>query len=461
MSREADAGVAGLADLRERLGVRDVGRELHRLIERLFPICRSITGDGVRQTLAIVKAEVPLEVFEVPSGTPVLDWTVPKEWNIRDAYVKDAAGRRVVDFRKNNLHVVGYSTPVNAKMSLSELRPKLHSLPDKPDWIPFRSSFYKEDWGFCAAHRDVLALPDGEYEVVIDSTLKDGSLTYGELVLPGRERTEVLLSCHVCHPSLANDNLSGIAVATFLGRYLASVSRRHTYRILFLPVTIGAITWLARNEDELGDVRHGLVLTLLGDAGKSTYKKSRRGDALVDRAAVHVLEQSGKEFEIQDFIPYGYDERQFCSPGFNLPVGCLMRTPHGRFPEYHTSGDNLEFVRAGSLEDSLEKALGIIEILEHDDAFVNLNPKGEPQLGRRGIYRALADRKDGAFDEMALLWTLNYSDGEHSLLDIAERSRLPFAKIRKAAAILAEHGLLSPARESVSSASRAGTRKDT
>lgn len=452
-----ESGVGGLADLRERLEIARVGDALYGLVERMYPICRSITGNGVRETLSIVKEQVPLEVHEVPSGTQVLDWTVPKEWNIRDAWVKDASGRRVVDFKKSNLHVVGYSVPVHTKMSLAELRPRLHSLPDKPDWVPFRSSFYREDWGFCLSHRDFSALSDGEYEVCIDSTLEDGSLTYGELVLPGREAAEVLVSCHVCHPSLCNDNLSGISVATLLARYLGSVSRRHTYRFLFLPVTIGSITWLALNESKLANVRHGLVLTLLGDAGKSTYKKSRRGDAPIDRAAVHVLERSGRDYEIQDFFPYGYDERQFCSPGFDLPVGCLMRTPHGRFPEYHTSGDDLAFVRSESLEDSLGKVLAIFEVLEKDDTFVNLNPKGEPQLGRRGIYRALADRKDDGFDEMAMLWTLNLSDGGHSLLDIAERAKLPFGKVRRAANVLFEHGLL--ARKNDGGSSMTETRK--
>jgi aminopeptidase-like protein len=373
----------------------------------------------------------------------VLDWVVPREWNIRDAYVKDAAGRRVIDFRASNLHVVGYSAPVHARMSLAELRPRLHSLPGKPDWIPYRNSFYQENWGFCLTHRQLEALAEGEYEVCIDSTLADGSLTYGEATLPGAEAEEVLISCHVDHPSLANDNLSGICVAAHLASYLASVPHRFTYRVLFLPVTIGAITWLARNEGNLGRIRHGLVLSLLGDAGKITYKRSRRGDAAVDRAAAHVLRHSGKACEIQDFVPYGYDERQFCSPGFDLPVGCLMRTPHGRYPEYHTSGDDLDFIRPESLEDSLANCLAILDVLEKDARYLNVNPKGEPQLGRRGLYRAMADQKDGS--EMAMLWVLNQSDGSRSLLDIAERSGLAFASVHTAATALREHGLLQPA----------------
>jgi len=433
-----------LNDFRQRLRIEQPGQALYSLIERLYPICRSITGDGVRKTLSILSEHVPLEVHEVPSGTAVLDWTVPKEWNIRDAYVKDASGRRVIDFKQHNLHVVGYSVPVKARMSLSELRPRLYSLPKHPDWIPYRNSFYKEDWGFCLTHRALEKLEEGEYEVCIDSTLENGSLSYGELVLPGREQGEILISCHVCHPSLCNDNLSGNAVAIFLARYLAALPRRHTFRFLFLPVTIGAITWLALNEANLGRIRHGLVLTLLGDAGRVTYKKSRRGDSAVDRAAAYVLESSGDPHAIEEFFPYGYDERQFCSPGFDLPVGCLMRTPHGRFPEYHNSGDNLELVKSESLEDSLGKCLAILDVLEKDELLINLSPKGEPQLGRRGIFRSLAERNEQGL-EMALLWVLNQCDGSRSLVEVAQRSGLPFAKIHDAAEVLKKHDLLGAA----------------
>src|SRR6478609_2622191 len=435
-----------LADLIERVGIADLGAEFDTLLQRLYPICRSITGQGVRDTLAILAESIPLQVHEVPSGTPAFDWIVPREWNIRDAYVKNSRGERVIDFKKSNLHVVGYSIPISQKMSLAELRPKLHSLPDHPDWIPFRSSFYRDDWGFCLTHRQLQALPDDEYEVVIDSTLADGSLTYGELFIPGATSEEVLFSAHVCHPSLANDNLSGISVATTLARYLlarvrAGLTPRFSYRFLFAPVTVGSITWLSRNEETVRRVQHGLVLTLLGDPGQIHYKRSRRGNAPVDRAAVHVLQSAGVPHVVEDFLPYGYDERQFCSPGFDLPVGCLMRTPFQRFPEYHTSGDNLSFVRSDKLTDSLSKLLAIVDVLEHDATYVNLSPKTEPQLGRRGIYRALADRGSDGGNEMAILWVLNQSDGKHSLLDIAERSKLKFEQIRGAARLLEECGL--------------------
>jgi aminopeptidase-like protein len=438
-----------LDDFRHLLGEEDPGAQMHALVRRLYPLCRSITGDGVRETLAVLRELVPVESHEVPSGTPVLDWVVPKEWNIRDAYVKDARGERVIDFKKSNLHVVGYSVPVPARtMTLAELRPKLHTLPERPDWVPYRNSFYRDDWGFCLTHRQLEALADGSYEVCIDSTLAPGSLTYGELLLPGASADEVLLSAHVCHPSLANDNLSGIAVAVSIARYLAARIRagrppRYSYRFLFAPTTIGSITWLARNEERLGRIRHGLVLTLLGDPGALTYKRSRRGDALVDRAATTVLQHAGSAHRVQDFLPFGYDERQFCSPGFDLAVGCLMRTPYAQFPEYHNSGDNPDFVRAECLADSLRVCLGVLDVLEQDGRFLNLNPKGEPQLGRRGIYRALADRSDkGGSIELAMLWVLNQSDGGHSLLDIAQRSGLSFAIIAAAAATLSEHQLL-------------------
>ncbi len=397
----------------------------------------------MRETLAIIGESIPLQIHEVPSGTPVLDWTVPREWNIRAAHIIAPDGRRVVDFADSNLHVVGYSIPVDARMSLDELRPHLHSLPDRPTLIPFRTSFYSDAWGFCLADEVLQTLPDGEYEVLIDSTLTDGSLTYGELVIPGETSAEVLISCHVCHPSLCNDNLSGIAIATALASYLQGRSNCYTYRFVFVPVTIGAITWLARNESTVSNIEHGLVLTLLGDSGGFTYKRSRRGAADIDRAVVHTLRTAGADHSVEDFSPYGYDERQYCSPGFDLPVGCLMRTPYARFPEYHNSGDDLSFVHPEQLAEALAVCLAALDVIEGNATFRNLNPKGEPQLGRRGIYRALADQTEDGL-EMAMLWVLNQSDGTSSLLDVAERSGLPFAKVRAAADVLISHDLLAP-----------------
>ncbi len=420
------------------------GEAMYGLIRDLYPICRSITGDGVRKTLAILRSHIPLEIHEVPSGTKVFDWTVPKEWNIRDAYVRDARGSKVIDFGSSNLHVVNYSVPVRGTMPLSELKNHLYSIPEKPEVIPYRTSYYKEDWGFCLRDDVLQSLSGPEYEVVIDSTLKDGHLTYGEYVLEGETDQEILLSCHVCHPSLCNDNLSGIALTAFLARSLQPVRRRYTYRFLFIPGTIGAITWLALNEAATTRIKHGLVVACVGDGGSFTYKKSRRGNAEIDRVVEHVLRASGQPYRVRDFTPYGYDERQYCSPGFNLAVGSLTRTPHGEFPEYHTSADNLSLVRPEHLAGSLAMYRSVMDVLEANRRYVNTNPKCEPQLGRRGLYRQAGGYVGGAARQPALLWVLNLSDGTPSLLDIAERSGLPFQVIREAAGDLLEHSLLRP-----------------
>ena len=421
------------------------GQAMHELIAELYPICRSLTGNGVRQTLDILRRQIPLEIVEVPSGTQVFDWTVPREWNVRDAYIADSTGRRVVDFRRSNLHLMGYSAAVSAEMTLDELRPHLHTLPDRPDWIPYRTSYYHDAWGFCLSQRQFEALAPGKYQVVIDSTLEDGFLRYGELSLPGESDDEVLLSTYLCHPSLCNDNLSGVALVAELGRLLAAQPRRLTYRLLFIPETIGAITWLARNEQQVRRIRAGLVVTCVGDAGPMTYKRSRQGNAWIDRAVETVLRDAGGPHHVLDYYPTGSDERQYGSPGFNLPVGSLMRTPYGRFPEYHTSADNLEFVRAEALEESLARYLDVIEVLQYDHVYENTNPKCEPQLGRRGLYTTVGGPKSEPDLQTAMLWVLNQSDKSNSLLDIAVRSGLSFSLIRQAAQRLLSHGLLRPA----------------
>ncbi|MBS1213674.1 MAG: hypothetical protein H6R26_2291 [Proteobacteria bacterium] len=403
------------------------------LMEELYPICRSITGQGVRDSLGIIKGRIGLEIAAVPTGTPAFDWTVPKEWNIREAYVEDPVGNRIVDFSRLNLHVVNYSAPYRGTVSLAELMEHLHSLPEHPDWVPYRTSYYNETWGFCMSHRQLLSLQEGDYRVVVDSSLTDGVLNYGEYLVAGETDEEVLISCHICHPSLGNDNLSGIALATTLADFLSRVRTRYSYRFLFIPGTIGSITWLSRNEDQVDRIAHGLVLTCIGDAGGFTYKRSRRGDALTDRYVEYALKQSGVAHQIVPFSPYGYDERQFCSPGFNLPVGCLMRTPHGAYPEYHTSADNLEFVKQASLEESLRLCLDVVDLIESDETLVNQNPNCEPQLGRRGLYKAVGGEHRQQDFQMAVLWVLNLSDGEHSLLDIATQSGIDFATIRYAA----------------------------
>ena len=415
------------------------------LAEELYPICRSITGNGVRQTLAVLQRYLPLEVNEVPSGTAVLDWTVPREWNIREAYIAHEDGTRIVDFGASNLHIVQYSRPIDALMPLAELRPYLHTLPAQPDWIPYRTSYYAENWGFCLTHSQLSSLSDGLYRVVIDADLEPGHLTYGELAIPGESDDTVLFSCHICHPSLANDNLSGIAVATMLARHLQTLRPRYNYSFLFIPGTIGSLTWLARNEDKVGRITHGIVLSCLGDAGGMTYKQSRRGSAAIDQIVAHVLRQDQTPHNIRPFIPYGYDERQYCSPGFDLPVGCLMRTPNGEYPEYHSSADNLSLLRPERLAHSLAVLQRIVGVIEGDGVYRSRNPKGEPQLGRRGLYATMGGQRTASYDQMALLWALNLADGRHSLLDTAERAGLPFAAIRAAADALLAADLLEPA----------------
>jgi aminopeptidase-like protein len=328
---------------------------------------------------------------------------------------------------------VQYSTPVDAVVSLDELRRHVHVSQEHSDWIPYRTYYYNRSWGFCATQRQLESLTDPTYRVVIDASLEPGSLTYGECVIRGDSEEEVLLSCHVCHPSLANDNVSGMVVATMLARYLRQSPRRYTYRFLFIPGTIGSLTWLARNEQTVARIRHGLVLSCLGDAGGITYKLSRQSDATINRIVEHVLRHDPGPYRIERFIPYGYDERQYCSPGFDLPVGCLMRTPNGRYDEYHTSADNLSLLRVESLDHSLAVLRRIVAIIEGDATYLSLNPKGEPQLGRRGLYATMGGQRSVGYDEMALLWILNLADGRHSLLDIAERAELPFAAIRAAA----------------------------
>lgn len=434
-------GTARIRELLPELQGGEVGRRMHELITRLYPICRSLTGDGVRETLAILGERIDLEVQEVPTGTPVFDWQIPKEWNIRDAWIANERGERVVDFGESNLHVVGYSVPTEATLSLEELRPHLHTLPDRPERIPYRTSYYGETWGFCLAHRDLERLEEGAYDVRIEASLEPGHLTYGEAFLPGETEEEILVHTHICHPSMCNDNLSGIAVATFLAEALAGARRRHSFRFLFLPGTIGAIAWLARNEARIPRIKGGLVLSNLGDAAGFTYKRSRRGEALIDRAAAHVLAHRPGEHAVEDFVPYGYDERQYCSPGIDLPVGALCRSRWGTYPEYHTSADDLDFVRPDSLAGSLAVCMEILEVVEENATFRNLSPKGEPHLGRRGLYDDVGGG-EAPPDRMALLWVLNQSDGRHDLLDIAERSGMALRTLRRAAEALESVGLL-------------------
>jgi len=423
------------------------GQALHAHCAALFPICRSITGPGLRATLSYIGERIPLALREVPSGTPVLDWTVPLEWTPRAAWIRRLDGETVVDFAQHNLHLLQYSHAMDAVVPLEELQRHLHSLPDQPDLIPYRTAYYGSTWGFCLPHRLRETLQDEAYRVRIDAELAPGALSYGECVLPGEQEEEVLVSIHCCHPSLANDNLSGIAIGMELARMLAARARRFTWRFLFIPGTIGSLAWLAANRDGVGRIRHGMVLSCLGDGGPLTWKQSRRGDAAIDRIAAHVLRHEDPANRVLPFTPYGYDERQYCSPGFDLPVGCLMRSPNGTFPEYHTSADDLDFVRPEHLARSFKAIERIAEVIEHDACPVSTAPYGEPQLGRRGLYAPIGGTGPAVeargFSQMALLWVLNLADGRHSLLDMAERAGEPFAAIRAAAEAAAAAGLLA------------------
>jgi len=415
------------------------GREMHDLMQELFPLNRSLTGEGVRATLAAIARTLPLELVETPTGTEIFDWTVPREWNVREAWIETPDGRRIADFSRSNLHLLGYSVPVDATLPLAELREHLFTHPDDPDLVPYRTAYWAERWGFCLARRELDALPDGDYRVHVDATLEPGSLVYGELRLEGESEEEFLLSTYVCHPSLANDNLSGVVVLAALGEALRGRTLRYTYRLLWSPGTVGPLCWLARNRDRLHLVRNGLVVSCVGDPGGFTYKRSRRGDAEVDAAAAHVLATSGAPHSLRPWSPLGGDERQFCSPGFDLPVGAFSRSPADAFPEYHSSADDLELVRPEALEQSLATLLEIVGAVERNAAYRNLSPYGEPQLGRRGLYRSVGG---GSSAEEALLWVLSLSDGGHTLLDVAARSGLPFAAVADAADRLEAAGLL-------------------
>jgi aminopeptidase-like protein len=429
--------------LHEQLVTEDIGEEIFAFVAEIYPICRSITGRGVRETLRAIGAHIKLEVHEVPTGTAVFDWVIPREWNIREAYIRNERGEKVLDFAQSNLHVMSYSVPVQQRISLAQLKQHVYTLPDQPDLVPYRTSYYAEDWAFCMPHRLLESLRDETYEVFIDSSLTDGYLTYGEYLHQGETEDEFLFSAHVCHPSLANDNCSGVALLTHLAKRMAGLRTRYSYRFLFAPGTIGAITWLARNEEQSQRVKHGLIISMVGDGGGPTYKKSRRGSTTIDRAVVHTIRHSGLTPTVLDFSPYGYDERQYCSPGFNLPVGLFQRSKFGEIPEYHTSADNLDFIAPNHLALSYRLIAETLDVVENDAVYCSTMPKCEPQLGRRGLYGTVGGDKNAAAVNMAMLWILNLSDGMHSLLDIAERANLPFAVIRRTAQLLQHNGLLA------------------
>ncbi len=443
----------------------EIGDKMFRFMEMLYPINRSITGEGVRKTLRLIQKKIDLKIFEISSDTQVFDWTIPNEWNIQDAYIMNSANKKILDYNESNLHVLQYSTPIKQKISLNELKKHIFTLPEQPNIIPYVTSFYSENWGFCMKHNEFLKLDDEEYFVCIDSNHKKGHLTYGEYFIKGNVDEEILISTYVCHPSLCNDNLSGPILTTFLAEFLSKFQLHYSVRFLFIPETIGAITWLSINEQNVKNIAHGLVATCLGDSGISTYKKSRDGDNIIDKIVEEVLIESGEEYKILDFWPSGSDERQFCSPGFNLPIGSLMRTPYDMFDEYHTSADNLSFMRKDCLANSLLKYLLVIfkleekyegfkqkrKILEtkksvkNDPVFVNLFPKCEPQLGKRGVYENIGGVKeqDTLKQKKAIQWILNLSDGTHSLHDVEKKSGLDYTLLTDVSNILIDKKLLS------------------
>jgi aminopeptidase-like protein len=411
------------------------------LIEKLFPINRSLTGDGVRKTLNILAEHIPLEFHEVPTGTKVFDWTVPKEWNIRDAYIIDPNGNKIIDFKKCNLHVVGYSVPIDKILTLDELQKHLHSINDQPEAIPYITSYYQEGWGFCVAHRERIKLKEGNYHVYIDSELKDGHLTYGEFILPGEIDKEVFLSTYICHPSMANNELSGPVVSAFIGKWLASKPRRFTYRIIFIPETIGSITYLSRHLEDLKQkMIVGFNISCVGDELAYSYVESRYGNTMADKVASNVLSFEHPEFIKYSFLDRGSDERQYCSPGVDLPLVSLSRSKYGEYPEYHTSIDNLDFVSIQGLLGGYELVKNCIEVIEINRTY-KVTTLGEPQLGKRGLYPNVSSKKSGASVE-TMMDFIAYADGANDLIDISNIIGKPVKEIAPIATNLFDAGLL-------------------
>ncbi len=404
-----------------------VKEEMYELCERLFPICRSITGDGVRKTLQML-VEVygnEINIHEVPTGTKVFDWTVPKEWNIKEAYIENSKGQRVIDFKNNNLHVVGYSLPVDKFVDLQKLKSVVYTQPDQPDAIPYVTSYYKERYGFCMSQNQLDKLPEDTYHIVIDSELKEGSLTYGEIIIPGDTKEEVFLSTYICHPSMANNELSGPAIATFLAKWLNSLAkRRYTYRIIFIPETIGAITYLNKNLQHLKEhVIAGFNLSCVGDNRTFSYVESRYGDTLADKAAKNVLSFYYPDYKTYSFLKRGSDERQYNAPGVDLPVCAICRSKYGEYPEYHTSKDNLELISPEGLLGAYEVYQQCILSLENNYSY-KINVLCEPQLGKRGLYPTTSQK--GTYDAVKVMIDfIAYADGSNDLIDISNIIGVP------------------------------------
>ena len=427
--------------VRQEIDLDSPGHALHALARELFPICRSITGPGVRESLHIIQRYIPLTLHEVRTGTPVFDWTVPREWRIRDAYILDPQGRKIVDFQRHNLHVVGYSVPVDRTMTLAELQTHLYSLPDQPDALPYVTSYYREHWGFCLTHRQRSTLADGAYRVVIDSELVDGSLTYGELLIPGETDREIFLSTYICHPSMANNELSGPVVATALAQWVASRPRRFSYRIVFIPETIGSLTYLSRHLDTMKRrIVAGYNLTCLGDERAYSYLPSRAGDTLADRAALCVLRAKHPDFIQYSFLDRGSDERQYCSPGVDLPVASVMRSKYRDYPEYHTSLDDLRFVTPAGLAGGFFALRDCLDLIERNRCY-RTTCRGEPQLGKRGLYPTIGTR-DSHTQVSDMINVLAYADGSRDLIDLSRVTEVPSERLFSVIEKLCAAGLL-------------------
>jgi aminopeptidase-like protein len=422
----------------------DTGALIYGLAKDLFPINRSITGNGVRKTLARLKDVFPgIVIHEVPSGTKVFDWTIPLEWNVRDAYIECPDGRRIADFKKNNLHLVGYSTPIDRTMPLPELQKYLHSLPGQPSSIPYVTSYYEDRFGFCLTHEEREKLPEGNYRVRVDSELKNGSLTYGEIIIPGENDDEIFWSCDICHPSMANNELSGPCVAVYLAKWAASAPRRFTYRIVFVPETIGSITYLSRNLDVMKkNVAAGFNLSCLGDPGHFSLVRSRYGNTLADRAAESALRFIDPKYNDYSFLYRGSDERQYNAPGADLPVCCLTRTLFGHYPEYHTSGDDMNFITPEALGGSFGLCREIIESLEANRRY-RVTVICEPQLSPRGLYPSVSAKNTG-WEARSMMNFIAYCDGTNDLFDISGLIGEPIPKLAGMAETLVNAGLLTP-----------------
>ena len=423
----------------------NIGETLYSWAKDLFPICRSITGPGVRDTLKYLKNIIPeLQIHSVPSGTKAFDWVVPDEWVIRNAYIEDESGNRIVDIKENNLHVVGYSVAIDAWMSLSNLEKHLYSLEDQPTAIPYVTSYYNRNWGFCLAHEQRLSLRDEQYHVVIDAELKKGVMNYGEIVIKGESSEEILLSTYICHPSMANNELSGPVVTTGIAQWISSLeARRYTYRIIFIPETIGSIVYISQHEEHLK--RHtsaGYVITCIGDDRAYSFLPSRKGNTLADRAAEYVLNNYIDEYSRYTYLERGSDERQYCSPNINLPVCSVMRSKYGTYPEYHTSLDDLSLISPDGLRGGFNVIKKIIKVLEFNH-FYKGNISCEPQMGKRGLYPDISVKNSSGYDEAnVILNILAYADGCHDLVQIAEIIEEDFFIVHDVARRLVTHGIL-------------------